>query len=140
MWKKLRQLFNRWRVSKERDGAQKERTVTANPLYALGQLSRALRTGATHEDRDVRARALRRAEEWQQVLEGMRGGRLEIGSRTPMHGIPGWATLRVVAGGFATGGLAAGGSLCAHEREILDRLGLPQDERARAALNLHCLC
>lgn len=35
MWNKLKQLFNRERVSRGRVGAQGKRTA-ANPLYALG--------------------------------------------------------------------------------------------------------
>jgi len=95
----------------------------ADPGYALGQLERALRTCAGHEDPDVRARASRRVEQWRSVLAGMSGGTLRIGSRVPVANVPAWATLEVVHGGFATGRLVAGGPLEEHETALLAELG-----------------
>jgi hypothetical protein len=40
-------------------------------------------------------------------------------------------------GGFASGELLAGGPLQAHEKELLYKLGLPPDEKGRAALNAY---
>lgn len=74
----------------------------ANP-YALGQLAQALTTADEHEDAATRERADARVRAWSRVLDGMRSGALEIGSRTPVRGLPAWATPEVVRGGFATG-------------------------------------
>ncbi|HEY6040273.1 MAG TPA: hypothetical protein VIV58_38580, partial [Kofleriaceae bacterium] len=72
---------------------------------------------------------------WEDVLAGMQGGSLAIGSRTPTDA-PAWVTLDVVTGGFATGGYAAGGPLRVHETALAARLGIPA---TRLALNLHFL-
>ena len=74
--------------------------------YALGQLERAVFASTEHGDPAVRERARARVAQWRRVLEGMASGALAIGSRTPTAA-PAWATLEVVHGGFATGGLAA---------------------------------
>jgi hypothetical protein len=57
----------------------------------------------------------------------------------PTVGAPAWATLRVVKGGFATGGLLAGGPLEPHERDLLARLGDDDQDTARARLNAYYL-
>lgn len=92
--------------------------------YIVGELSRALRTATSHEDPAARSRADARAAAWSEVLEGMSSGRLQIGSRTPVRGLPDWATPMVMRGGFATGRFAAGGSLQPYEQEWADRFGL----------------
>ncbi|HEX6909110.1 MAG TPA: hypothetical protein VF142_01870, partial [Longimicrobium sp.] len=61
------------------------------------------------------------------------------GARTPVPDAPAWATLEVVQGGFATGGLLAGGPLQPHEAELLARLGGETAVPPRAALNQHYL-
>src|SRR5689334_20550420 len=91
-----------------------------NPGYAQFQIARALVTSAEHDDPAARERALQKIAKWQAVLGGLLSGDLEVGSRTPLAGVPGWATLEVVTGGFATGELLAGGPLREHERLLLD--------------------
>lgn len=72
---------------------------------------------------------------WTGIFEGILRGGLEVGSRAPLPGTPPWVTLRVEKGGFATGERLAEGPLRGHELDRLRALGLPADERARAALN-----
>ncbi|MEV0431299.1 hypothetical protein [Micromonospora sp. NPDC050495] len=98
--------------------------------FPLGQLARALTTAGTHEDAATRQRAELRVRRWQQVVNGMAGGGLDIGSRTPVRGLPAWVTPEVVHGGFATGEPAAGGPLRPDETDRAQRLGLPAERRA----------
>src|SRR4051794_12372494 len=99
--------------------AKRDDQVTAgaevNPGYASFQLAKALATQAAHADTATRDRAGKKAEKWVDVLRGIFGGWLTVGSRTPVQGAPAWATLEVVTGGFATGGLSAGGPILPHE-------------------------
>lgn len=110
-----------------------------NPAYVLGQLARALTTSEAHPDADTRARAERKVEAWARVFQGILSGALQVGSRVPVAGAPAWATLEVVTGGFATGGLLAGGPLQPHERELLARLPAVPAGAERAALNSYFL-
>lgn len=119
--------------SSDDEGAAEQ--AAADPGYALGQLARALSLSTSTEPPEVRARAAQRAESWTRVLGGMLSGALSIGSRTPVGGLPGWVTLRVLTGGFATGEALAAGPLLPHELARLDALKLAPDETARAALN-----
>ena len=100
-------------------------------VYPQGQLGHALLTAATHEDAATRRRAQARARAWASVLEGLHTGRIHLGSRTPVAGLPPWVTLEVLRGGFATGKPMAGGPLEADEIARADGLGLPP---TRAAL------
>ncbi|MFF7840561.1 hypothetical protein ACFZC6_17300 [Streptomyces ossamyceticus] len=109
---------------------------TAAPSYAAAQLARAFTTGLTHEDADTRRRAEVRGQRWRQVLAGMAAGRLTIGSRTPVAGLPAWATPEVVRGGFATGTASAGGPLQPYEAEAARSFGVPAERRSLFA---HCL-
>lgn len=110
-----------------------------NPGYAAWQIAKALTTSTEHDDDATRARAKERASKWATILGNILTGSLEYGSRTPVAGIPGWATLEVVGGGFATGNLLAGGPLQAYERKLLETMpGVPESE-ARRALNAHFL-
>lgn len=105
-----------------------------NAGYVLDQLRRGLETSLNHPDPAVRARAAAKVERWDSVLEGMARGTLSVGSRTPLEGIPPWVTLEVAHGGFATGGLLAGGPLEPHEQERLASLTEPSGsatERSR---------
>lgn len=102
-----------------------------NADYALAQLAKAL--ASTGE------RAAQRLRQWQRVCAGLLEGTLRIGSRTPKADVPAWVTLEVVHGGFATGGLAAGGPLKPHEARLLETLPRPSGTSERAALNLHFL-
>lgn len=104
--------------------------------YPQGQLARALLTSYTHGDAETRRRAASRAGRWRSVLAGMAEGRLAIGSRTPVAGLPAWVTPEVVRGGFATSAASAEGPLQPYERELAVRAGVPAE---RAALFAHCL-
>jgi hypothetical protein len=98
--------------------------------YPVGQLAKAFVTAVTHEDPATRDRAQERARRWSAVLEGMASGRLTIGSRTPVKGLPGWVTPEVVRGGFATGTPAAGGPLRPDEVELVARAGIRAERGA----------
>lgn len=111
----------------------------ANPGYVVAQLARAVVTSREHADAATRARAAAKVERWTGIFEGMLGGRLDVGSRAPVAGLPPWVTLEVVKGGFATGNAIAGGPLAPHELELGAELGIAEDARARAALNVHYL-
>src|SRR5262249_44737440 len=89
--------------------------ITANPGYAAHQIARALATSREHAEPAARERAVARAERWKRILEGMVRGTIEVGSRTPVAGLPPWVTLEVAKGGFTTGEALAGGALAAHE-------------------------
>ena len=80
----------------------------ANPQYAINQLAKALL--GTGEG------SLKKMKQWQDVLAGMLGGNLDIGSRTPIKNVPSWVTPEVIFGGFATGKYAAGGELLPFEK------------------------
>ncbi|SHJ68005.1 hypothetical protein SAMN05421803_108135 [Nocardiopsis flavescens] len=108
----------------------------AGPGYPAGRLLKELATAAAHDDPAVREAAERRAAGWRRVVEGMASGRLSIGSRTPVPGLPAWVTPEVAHGGFATGEAAAAGPLRPHELDLVRRHGLDED---RAALYAHHL-
>lgn len=97
-------------------------------LYAFGQLAKALETSVGHEDPEVRARAASRAQRWKETLEGMLEGRIKIGSRSPIKGMPVWVTPEVEYGGFATGNAAAGGNVTNEEKVLAERIVAPQEE------------
>ncbi|MGW1893226.1 hypothetical protein ACWCP6_23720 [Streptomyces sp. NPDC002004] len=109
---------------------------TASPSFAQTQLARAFVTALTHEDPATRQRAQERGRRWREVLAGMADGRLSVGSRTPVAGLPAWVTPEVVRGGFATGTASAGGPLLPYEEEAARRFGVPATRRALFA---HCL-
>lgn len=116
----------------ENAGQQHTTTGSATTVgagYPLGQLAKALTTARTHHDPEVRARAVRKGEGWRAVLSAMADGRLTVGSRTPVAGLPAWVTLEVAHGGFATGAPSAGGPLQPYERKAARRAGLPGDRR-----------
>ncbi len=98
--------------------------------YPLGQLAKAFVTAVTHEDPKTRKRAEKRAQRWQEVLEGMASGKLHIGSRRPVSDLPEWVTPEVVRGGFATGKPAAGGDLLPYEVDYIQRADLVRDRGA----------
>ncbi|GHG89939.1 hypothetical protein [Streptomyces lanatus] len=117
------------------DNAEQQ-PLTAAPSYAAAQLAKAFTTALIHQDADTRHRAERRGQRWRAVLAGMAAGRLTIGSRTPVAGLPAWVTPEVVRGGFVTGTASAGGPLQPYEIEAARSLGVPVE---RAALFAHCL-
>jgi hypothetical protein len=108
---------------------------SANPAYVLNELAKVLAASQEHADPSARERAKQKVQNWFKVLQGMLSGQLQIGSRTPVSGTPGWVTLEVIRGGFATGELLAGGSLQSHEQELLARLPAVAPGAERAALN-----
>ncbi|MCP9979147.1 transcriptional regulator [Actinomadura madurae] len=107
-----------------------------NPGYAAGQMAKALVTALAHEDAATRRRAEERLGRWERVVSGMKDGSLDIGSRTPVAGLPAWVTPEVVRGGFATGDAAAGGPLLDHELEAARRAGVPAARQALFAYHL----
>lgn len=113
-----------------------EPKATINSDYVLGQLLRSLGTAENHPDPAIRERATENVRKWRQVFEGIFTGALSIGSRTPVAGVPAWATLEVAHGGFATGNLVAGGALQQHEIDLRAKLDETRSETDRSALNL----
>jgi hypothetical protein len=110
-----------------------------NPGYAAFQIAKALATAGRHEDPATRERAREKIAKWETVLANALSGAVDYGSRTPVDDVPGWATLEVVTGGFATGELLAGGPLRDHEMKFLERLRAVPDGKGRLALNAHFL-
>ncbi|MEO3827400.1 transcriptional regulator [Actinomadura sp. B10D3] len=107
-----------------------------NPGYAADQMAKALVTALAHEDAATRRRAEERLGRWERVVSGMKDGSLDIGSRTPVAGLPAWVTPEVVRGGFATGNAAAGGPLLDHEVEAARRARVPAARQALFAYYL----
>ncbi|WP_433604955.1 hypothetical protein [Prescottella agglutinans] len=105
--------------------------------YATGQLTRALEIAVRAGDSTARARAQKKAQRWQDVLDGMATGHIGVGSRTPVADLPAWVTLEVAHGGFATGRALSEAPLSAAEAELLTQLPreLPGDTD-RERLNL----
>ncbi len=106
--------------------------------YAWRQLQEAKKAVGRAEaafDQELQARAEEKVAKWEDVIERMQRGGLEVGSRTPTSA-PVWVTLEVVTGGFATGNYPAGGSLRPHETMMAEALGIPA---SRVSLNLHYL-
>ncbi|GAB7103089.1 hypothetical protein JCM4814A_14030 [Streptomyces phaeofaciens JCM 4814] len=112
------------------DNADQQHFAEASPGYAAGRLAGALTTATTHPDPDTRRRAAERGRSWRALLAGMANGRLAIGSRTPVSGLPAWVTLQVLRGGFATGEPSAGGPLTEYEAEAARLAGVPRERQA----------
>ncbi|MGF1428398.1 hypothetical protein [Kitasatospora sp. LaBMicrA B282] len=108
----------------------------ASTAYPHRQLAQAFLTSLTHADEETRRAADLRVDRWRAVLAGMAEGRLTIGSRTPVAGLPAWVTPEVVRGGFATSAAGAAGPLRSYERAAAAQAGVPAE---RAALFAHCL-
>lgn len=113
-----------------------EDKVRISPSYPISQLMGAIFGKSENAQKKI--------EQWSQVIAGLLNGTIRIGARTPISETPGWVTLEVVHGGFATGSLAANGPLLPHELENLRVLQIPIDTEdanaaslARTALNLH---
>lgn len=98
--------------------------------YARAQWVSSFVTAASHVDQATRERALRRAGLWQQVLDGMAIGLLNIGSSQPVSDLPIWVTLNVIRGGFATGVPQAAGEPTPLEHELGGALDSPTQVRA----------
>ncbi|MBT9588210.1 hypothetical protein IV102_33040 [bacterium] len=97
-------------------------TDEANPVYALGEWSKALQTAAEHPDGETRDRARAKADSWRGVFQRMLSGLLHIGSRAPIRDTPVWATPEVMKGGFASGRLLAEKPFDPRERELAENL------------------
>lgn len=110
-----------------------------NPGYAAFQIAKAFKTREEHEDGATRQRAEKKIAQWEGVLRNILEGSVGYGSRTPFEGIPGWATLEVVTGGFATGELLAGGPLQEHEKTLLGDLPGAAEGEERQTLNAYFL-
>jgi hypothetical protein len=95
-----------------------ESRAAASPLYAMGQLQRAIESLAAAPDPADRAGLEAKVSRWRSVLAGMADGTLTVGSRTPVAGVPVWVTLEVTHGGFASGRFAAQTPLRADELAI----------------------
>jgi hypothetical protein len=100
-----------------------EPRASASPLYAMGQLRRAIDSMLAAGNPDDRARLEAKAARWRAVLDGMAAGTLSVGSRTPVAGTPAWVTLEVAHGGFASGRFLAETPLLLGEQVIVDQLG-----------------
>ena len=98
--------------------------------FVVGELGRAFQTAVTHEDAATRRSAEKRVEQWTRMMSAWSAGRVEVGSRRPVVGLPIWVTLEVLRGGFATGSALAESSLGEDELAMAARLGLPNDRRA----------
>ncbi|MFF0431449.1 hypothetical protein ACFYU9_04350 [Streptomyces sp. NPDC004327] len=116
--------------------ADQQPPMTISAAHPEGQAARAFVTSLTHADPDTRSRAADRVRGWRAVLAGITTGRLTVGSRTPVSGLPVWVTPEVLRGGFATGAARAGGPLQPYEADAARRAGVPED---RAALFAHFL-
>ena len=103
--------------------------------YPLFQMAKAFSTSDEHDDPDTRKRAKEKIGKWKSVLTGLLDGSIDVGSRTPLEGVPAWATLEVITGGFATGELRAGGPLQEHEIILLEKLSAPLKPNSRRFLN-----
>lgn len=123
----------------EQDPSTGVEPADVNPGYASLQIAKALATSEEHEDPVTRERAKEKLRRWVTVLRNILTGAVEYGSRTPVEGVPEWATLQVVTGGFATGELLASGPLQEHERRLLEDLPKVTEGDERRALNAHFL-
>lgn len=75
------------------DNAEQQ-PLTVTTSYPESLLAQAFVTALTHEDADTRQRAEARGQRWRQVLAAMTAGRVTVGSRTPVTGVPAWVTPR----------------------------------------------
>ncbi|VEG28419.1 hypothetical protein [Actinomyces howellii] len=98
--------------------------------YAFNQFRLALHTAATSPDPDERTRGARRAMRWARALAAIARGKVRVGSRSPVKGLPVWVTPEVLRGGFATGRALAEVPLSEEETRRLERLGLPATREA----------
>ena len=103
--------------------------------YARYQIARAFTTSQIHADPATRERAEAKIVKWKSVLENCLSGDADYGSRTPLDGVPAWATLEVLTGGFASGRLLAGGELQEYEQELLKDFTETPSGSARRTLN-----
>lgn len=116
-----------------------EGSHSANPLYGVDQLRRALDALGRASTEEAISNAEARTRKWGDVLSGMADGTLSIGTRTPVSGTPAWVTLEIAQGGFATGKFVAEGPLLPHEVKLLEHLSDGSEGTHRERLNLYFL-
>ncbi len=119
----------------ERNVDAEAKAAGVNPGYAAFQLAKALTTSREHHDPSTRELARAKIEKWTTVLRNVIEGSADYGSRTPLGGVPPWATLEVITGGFATGRLLAGGEFQPHEIDLLRSFPKTDDGEDRRVLN-----
>jgi len=119
----------------DHDPDAKVKSVGVNPGYAELQIAKSLATAVHHNDPTVRENAKRKVSDWATVLRNILSGDVDYGSRAPVGGVPVWATLEVVTGGFATGGFLAGGPLQEHEKKLLEGRARVTEGKERQTLN-----
>lgn len=95
---------------------------TAPSAYAIQQLQRAITRAVELAGAEDHERARQKVRRWQDVVSGMAGGRLTVGSRTPVADTPVWVTLEIAHGGFATGRYLAESALTDDETALLATL------------------
>lgn len=110
-----------------------------NPGYAASQLAKALLASEQTANAELAERAADRVTHWQNILSNILSAAAYYGTRTPLPDTPAWATLEVATGGFATGRLLAGGPLEVYEKDLIERLSIPENEEARLRLNAYFL-
>lgn len=110
-----------------------------NPGYAASQLAKALLASEQTGNAERAEKAADRVMQWQNILSNILNGAAHYGSRTPLPDTPAWATLEVATGGFATGQLLAGGPLEVYEKDLIERLSIPENDEARLRLNAYFL-
>ncbi|HNB74175.1 MAG TPA: hypothetical protein PLS70_23860, partial [Acidobacteriota bacterium] len=113
--------------------------IRVNPGYIFNQLAKAFTTRETHENPEVAVQAQKKIDNWVSILHKLLAGNLQIGSRTPVSGAPGWVTLEVVTGGFTTGQFLAAGPLQNHEVQWLAQLPPVDQGMERMELNSYYL-
>jgi hypothetical protein len=126
-------------VDMAEDRQTEQQAGEVNVGYVGFQLAKALVASQGEDDPAVREQAEARIAKWRSVLENVILGSVDIGSRTPIEGVPAWATPEVVTGGFVTGALLAGGRLRPHEELLLKQLSRVRTGDERRAVNAHFL-
>ena len=110
-----------------------------NPGYAASRLAKALLASEQSGNAELADRAAERVMHWQNIVSNILSGAAHYGSRTPLPDTPAWATLEVATGGFATGRLLAGGPLEVYEKDLIERLSIPENDESRLRLNAYFL-
>src|SRR4051794_1893781 len=105
-------------------GAQQQFASPSAPPSAQARWAGAFGPPLPQEAAAPRRRAEERIRRWRSVLDGIATGRLTVGSRAPVAGLPAWVTPEVVRGGFATGTPAAGGPLRPYEAAVAGERGV----------------
>ncbi|WP_423163769.1 hypothetical protein [Stenotrophomonas maltophilia] len=107
--------------------------------YIDAQMRKALLALKEASTRQQRQSAQARVDRWSRLLDGKAHNLLQHGSRTPIAGVPAWATPEVATGGFATGTLLAGGPPLDWEKYLAAQVLGAGDGNLRLRLNEWCL-